>query len=181
MRPLSSCLSILLLQLVFSCNWSCTYAQDTLQIKGLYVGVGVGQDVGGLPGARLTYWVTPHFSGFIGGGWALVGGGYNAGVEVRFASRSRTNFFMTGMYGYNGAIKIKGKESLNRIYFGPTAGIGLMLRQRYLLNYWRFSLNLPFRSQEMYDHIEVIKARRDIEIRQGLLPFTVGVGYHFAL
>lgn len=156
-------------------------AQDPLQIKGLFIGVGVGQDVGGLPGARLTYWITPHLSGFIGGGWALVGGGYNAGVEVRFSSRSRTSFFMTGMYGYNGAIRVKGKESLNEIYFGPTAGIGLMLRQRHLLNYWRFSVNLPFRSQEMLDDWQGIRDRPEIDIRQDLLPITIGVGYHFAL
>ncbi len=88
---------------------------------------------------------------------------------------------MTGMYGYNGAIRVKGKEKLNGIYFGPTAGIGLMLRQRYLTNYWRFSFNIPFRSQEMLDHWQEIKDRPEIDIRSDLLPFTVGLGYHFGI
>lgn len=156
-------------------------AQDSLQVRGLYVGIGSGLDAGGIIGARMTYWITPNLSGFIGGGWALVDPGYNGGLEVRFNSRSRTSFFLTGMYGYNGVIKVQGKETLNGIYFGPTAGMGLILRHRYLLNYWRFSFNIPFRSEEMMNDISALKQRTNVEMKQDLLPFTIGIGFHLAL
>ncbi len=119
------------------------FAQDDAGYSGLFLGIGVGQDVGGMIGAKATYWVAPYLAGFAGGGWAVVDGGYNLGVEVRLPSRSRASFFATGMYGYNAVIQVKGKEQLNGIYYGPTAGLGLMLRQRLIANYWRFSLNYP--------------------------------------
>lgn len=68
-------------------------AQDTLRIKGLYIGVGTGLDVGGIIGARLTYWITPHVSGFIGGGWALVDPGYNGGMESKDPIDKQNKFF----------------------------------------------------------------------------------------
>ncbi|MGV3636493.1 MAG: hypothetical protein ACO1NQ_02475 [Flavobacteriales bacterium] len=156
-------------------------AQDRTPYRGFFLGVGMGQDVGGLPGARATYWVAPYLSGFVGGGWAFVGGGWNAGVELRMPAEGRTQPFVTGMYGYNGIIRIEGLEKLNGIYLGPTVGGGIMVRQRQGRNYWRFSLNLPFRSQEMLDAWETIKARPDVTIESDLLPVTVGVGFHFSL
>jgi hypothetical protein len=154
-----------------------TSAQDQPEIRGFYLGVGLGQDVGGL-GLRATYWPVPYAAGFIGGGWAFAGGGYNAGIELRLPGASRTSGFITGMYGYNGGIVIKGREDLNALYFGPTVGGGVMLQQRMIGNYWRFSINVPLRSQEMYDNWEVIKNRPDISVRQDLLPVTFGVGLH---
>ena len=156
-------------------------AQDRAPYRGFFLGVGMGQDVGGLPGARATYWVAPYLSGFVGGGWALVGGGWNAGVELRLPSEGRTKPFVTGMYGYNGVIRIEGLDQLNGIYLGPTVGGGIKVQQRRTRNYWRFSINVPFRSQEMLDAWEAIKARPDVRIESDLLPITVGVGFHFSL
>ena len=70
---------------------------------------------------------------------------------------------------------------LDGIYYGPTVGIGWMLKQRVAANYWRFSINVPIRSQQMLDDLEAIKARPEIEVKQDLLPITVGVGFHFSL
>lgn len=176
-RPVQ-CICSLLTVLALSLSVS---AQDRPPFRGFFLGVGIGQDVGGLPGARATYWVAPYLSGFVGGGWALVGGGWNAGVELRVPSEGRTQPFVTGMYGYNGVIRIEGLDKLNGIYLGPTVGGGITVQQRRTRNYWRFSINIPFRSQEMLDAWEAIKARPDVRIESDLLPITVGVGFHFSL
>ncbi len=167
-----------------SMGFCCAHSPVTAQegdIDGFHLGVGLGQDVGGVIGARATYWAAPWLSGFVGGGWAVIGAGYNVGVELRLPTKSRTSPFLVGMYGYNGVIHIKGKESLDGMYYGPTVGVGLMLKQRVAPNYWRFSINVPVRSQEMLDDWEAIKARPDIEVVADLVPITFGVGYHFSL
>ena len=157
------------------------YGQDPEQIMDAYLGVGTGQDVGGIIGARLTYWPVPYLSAFIGGGWAWVGAGYNVGMELRVPTKSRISPFIVGMYGYNAVVRIEGKEDLNGIYQGPTAGFGVLLKKHHTRNYWRFSMNIPFRSQEMMDDWSSIKARPDVEVEQDLLPFTIGVGLHLGL
>lgn len=167
--------------LFFLSPTSSLMAQESAPFRGFFLGVGVGQDVGGLPGARATYWVAPYLSGFVGGGWAFVGGGWNAGVELRVPSKGRTQPYFTGMYGYNGVIRIKGLDQLNGIYLGPTIGGGIMVKQYQNHNYWRISLNVPFRSQEMLNDWEAIKARPDVRIESALLPITIGVGFHFTL
>lgn len=149
--------------------------------RGLFFGVGMGQDVGGIIGARATYWVAPFLSGFVGGGWALVDPAYNAGIELRVPSARRGSFFVTGMYGYNAAIRIEGKEELNALYYGPTVGAGLILNQRTNEHYWRFSVNLPFRPNAFEADWQAIKDRPNIEVNQEAWPITLGIGFHFNL
>lgn len=158
-----------------------TAAQEDDSFRGMFLGVGMGQDVGGIIGAKATYWVAPYLAGFIGGGWAVVNGGWNAGVEVRVPTRGRAQPLATAMYGYNGVIHIRGLERLDEIYYGPTIGAGILLKQRYTNNYWRFSLNVPFRPQEMYDDWEAIKQRPNVEVLTEPIPFTFGIGFHFSL
>ena len=158
-----------------------TTSPEKQAFKGVYVGVGLGQDVGGIIGLRVTYWPTPYFAGFLGGGWVLAGAGYNGGVELHLPGKRRTSPFLVGMYGYNAVIHVQGKESLDGIYYGPTIGGGVMIKQRYDRNYWRLSINYPIRSQEMLDDWEVISARPDVEVKSDLMPITLGVGFHLAL
>ena len=149
--------------------------------KGVYIGVGFGQDLGGFFGFGVTYWPTPWLSGFVGGGWAIADFGYQTGLEFRLPAQSRTSGFLTAMYGYNGAIHVKGLEKLDAVYTGPTFGGGVMLQQRRSRNYWRFSVNLPIRSQEFLDHLDAVKKMPNVEMQQGLLPVTFGIGFHLGL
>lgn len=156
-------------------------SQTPIETKGLYLGVGIGQDVGGIIGARLSYWPVPWAGAFAGGGWLFVGGGYNAGVELRVPSERRTSPFAVGMYGYNAVIAVDGKEAYDRIYYGPTVGAGVMVRQSNDRNYWRFSVNLPFRSPEFEEDIDQLKKQiwySDVRVP---LPLTLGFGYHIGL
>lgn len=149
--------------------------------KGVYLGVGFGQDLGGLFGFGVTYWPSPWLSGFVGGGWAIADFSYQTGLEFRLPSRSRTSGFLTAMYGYNGAIHIKGLEKLDGVYIGPTFGGGVMLQQRRSRNYWRFSVNVPIRSQQFLDDWDAVKKRPNVEVKQDLLPVTLGIGFHLGL
>lgn len=149
--------------------------------KGAYLGVGFGQDLGGLFGFGVTYWPTPWLSGFVGGGWAIADFGYQTGLEFRLPARSRTSGFLTAMYGYNGAIHVKGLEKVDGVYIGPTFGGGVMLQQRSSRNYWRFSVTVPIRSQEFLDDWDAVKKRPNVEVNQELLPVTIGFGFHFGL
>lgn len=148
---------------------------------GLYVGFGLGQDLGGLYGVGISYWPAPWLAGFVGGGWAVVDFGYQTGLQFRLPTEKRVSPFLAAMYGYNGAIHIKGKESLDGVYYGPTVGGGIILKQRSGHNYWRFSINVPMRSQEFLDDWEAIKQRPDVEVKADLLPVTIGVGFHLKL
>lgn len=148
---------------------------------GLYLGVGLGQDMGGLFGFGITYWPTPWLSGFAGGGWAIVDFSYQTGVQLNLPTEKRVSPFVAGMYGYNGAIHIKNLEKLDGIYYGPTVGAGILLKQRSNRNYWQFSINVPIRSRQFLDDWEAIKLRPDVEVKADLLPVTLGVGFHLRL
>lgn len=151
------------------------------EIFGPYLGIASGQDAGGLIGVRFTVWPTSFLSVWAGAGWALIKPSYNAGLELRLPTNGRVSPFVVAMTGYNAIIKIQGADQLNNIFFGPTVGAGLMVQRKRGTNYWRFSVNLPFRSTEMIDYYESLKQRPDIEFTQALVPFTVGIGYHFSL
>ena len=157
-----------------------THAQ-TEDLKDLYLGVGFGQDLGGLFGLGITYWPAPWLSGFVGGGWAIADFSYQTGLEFRLPTEKRASPFLTAMYGYNGAIHVEGLEKLDGVYTGPTLGAGLILKQRTRRNYWRFSINVPIRSQEFLDDWEAVKNRPDVDVKSDLLPVTFGIGFHLGL
>lgn len=151
------------------------------ELDGPFLGVGFGQDMGGVFGFGLAYWPAPWLGGFVGGGWAVAGFGYQTGIDLRLPTSKRTSPFLTVMYGYNGAIHVKGLEKLDAVYTGPTIGAGIILKQRVSRNYWRFAINAPIRSQEFLDDWEAVKSRPDVEVRSDLLPVTISAGFHLKL
>ena len=169
------------LVLLFTSAWPTNARAQAADHKGLYLGVGFGQDLGGLLGFGLTYWPAPWLSAFVGGGWAIADFSYQTGLEFNLPSGKRVSPFLTAMYGYNGAIHVEGLEKLDGVYTGPTLGGGVILKQRTRRNYWRFSINVPIRSQEFLDDWEEVKRRPDVELRSDLLPVTIGVGFHLGL
>jgi hypothetical protein len=58
---------------------------------------------------------------------------------------------------------------------------GILLKQHENRNYWRFSINVPFHSQEFHDDLEAVKNRPDVEMRSEPLPITIGLGFHLGL
>lgn len=173
--------------LSFSCG--CINAQtptDTLVInknaEKVSLGIGAGLDFGGFGGNLLVY---PQKNiGFFGGfGYALAGAGYNVGTKVRFLSEKnpRTHFYVMGMYGYNAAIKISGASEYNKIYYGPSFGIGIDTGKRsYKKGYWTMALLIPIRSSEVQDYMDELEDD-GVDFKNGLLPFTFSIAYRFGL
>lgn len=160
---------------------------DSLEIykiaDPISLGIGLGQNFGGIGGKLLIY--PQQNIGFFGGlGYAMAGVGYNVGTKVRFFSKKnpRTNFYLTGMYGYNATVTIKNENQYNKIFYGPTFGFGIDTGKRsYKKGYWTMALLFPFRDAEVDDYFDDLEDNHGVKFENSLLPFTFSFGYHFAL
>jgi len=100
------------------------------------VGVGIGLLYGGF-GSRLTYHPVDQLGLFLGLGYNVVNLGYNAGFMYSFPSTKQAEFFVTGMYGYNGVIRVTGVGGFESSYNGVSAGAGVRLNStRKRGQYW---------------------------------------------
>jgi hypothetical protein len=145
-------------------------------------GLGFGQDYGGY-GANFAWYPIRNLGIFGGGGWAIAGFGYNAGLKFRFSTdleNARSYGYLLGMYGYNATITITNQSSLNRIFYGPSAGIGINSR---IGTNSRISISLaviyPFRSPEVNDYIDDLKTNQGVAFKNNLLPVTFSLGLVF--
>jgi hypothetical protein len=140
------------------------------------VGLGLGQDLGGI-GANLTYYATNRL-GFQGGlGYALAGMGYNAGIKYRFLkgeTLSKRTFYLVGMYGYNAAIKVNNNASLNKVFFGPSFGLGFDSKALGASHtYWSFGCLIPFRGDDLQNYID----DNNINLSNDFYPITLSISY----
>lgn len=144
------------------------------------IGLGAGLDYGGF-GIRYTYMPAPKVGVFGSLGYILVGPGYNFGANYKFSPDRRVTPYLTGMYGYNAAIKIVGASQWDKIYYGPSFGFGVEVKRRNKTkNFWNFALLVPVRSAEYKSDMDVLLNNPDIEISE-LLPITFSIGFHFGL
>ncbi len=174
----------------FICLVLSVSSQDTPDSLEIYkiadpisLGIGLGQNFGGIGGNLLFY--PQQNIGFFGGlGYAMAGAGYNVGTKVRFFSKKnpRTNFYLTGMYGYNAAVTVKNENQYNKMFYGPTFGLGIDTGKRsYKKGYWTMALLFPFRDTEVDDYFNDLEDNHGVKFENSLLPFTFSFGYHFAL
>jgi len=159
-------------------------AKDSIKYDMINFGLGIGQDYGGM-GVNLAVYPEKHIGLFIGGGYAFAGFGYNAGVKIRFVSEKKyqpVNFFIIAMYGYNASIAVADAERFNKLFYGPTAGIGLDIGPRKPnKGYFSFSINVPFRSPDVNDYMDDLEKNHGVEFQSGLIPISFTLGYKFAL
>jgi hypothetical protein len=148
----------------------------------LSLGLGLGMDYGGIGGQLLIY--PQRNIGIFGGvGYAFAGVGYNVGAKIRLVSdksKGRIVPFLLGMYGYNAAIAVSNMTSLNKMFYGPTFGIGLDFRGT-RKSYWSLGLLIPVRGAEVQDYIDMLKTDYGAEFKNDLLPIGITIGYHIAL
>ncbi|HNR19069.1 MAG TPA: hypothetical protein PKN75_06485 [Bacteroidia bacterium] len=144
------------------------------------LGLGLGLDYGGF-GVKLNLNPTKNLGFFIGGGYAIVKPGFNAGVTLRILPDKQFCPFVSGMYGYNAAVKIKGAAKYNKLYYGPSFSIGGELWGKSRTGFWNFELILPVRSQEFNDDWDALKNDPGIKIEQDILPVAFTIGYQFKL
>jgi len=161
---------------------------DTLVVPLKYdvitIGPGMGFDYGGF-GFNLTVYPQKNIGLFAGGGYALAGFGFNGGLKIRFVSDQaikKTNIYLIGMYGYNAAIKVSGSTEYDKLFYGPTFGIGLDYRKRPgYSGYWSIALLIPVRSSEVSDYMDDLENNHGVDFKTGLVPIGISIGYKFIL
>jgi hypothetical protein len=155
------------------------YAQDLLddtdRSKG-NLGFGLGVSYGGI-GARLSYLPVSQVALFGAGGYNFNGFGYNVGAQFRLSTSKKAVPYAIAMYGYNGVIVVRGLEYSNKTFYGMTAGGGVEIHQMNGQNFFTIELLYPFRSQEFWDSVEMLKNDPNIEMT-GPLPVAFSFGYH---
>jgi len=150
----------------------CSIAQDASKTN---LGLGIGLDYGGI-GTRFMFLPSERIGLFGGLGYNLATVGYNVGAQFRFSTEKRIDWFITGMYGYNGVIKVTGAIESNETYYGPTFGGGIELKSgRNDKSFWNFELLVPIRSSEFNDDLDNWKMLADVTEP---LPIAFSIGYH---
>jgi hypothetical protein len=150
----------------------------------LAIGVGIGQDYGGF-GAHLSYYPHRNIGLFGGLGYNFVGAGYNAGVKLRLVPAKPTakvTPYLIAMYGYNAVIKVQNEADLNKMFYGPTFGLGIDYKgySRSKL-YYNFGINVPIRGSEVDDYMDDLKNNHNVEFKTGLFPITFSLGFKYIL
>ncbi len=165
-------LSIILLDLV---------SRNTLaQLPGkINVGIGAGLDYGGF-GGHLSFFPADRIGLFGGLGYNLNALGYNVGAQLNFPNEKRVNFHISGMYGYNAVLIVKGNVTSKTTYYGPSVGTGLILKsKRSGKSFWRFEVIVPFRPDAYHNAIDDMKLI-GYDVREPW-PVAFSFGYHIKL
>jgi hypothetical protein len=157
--------------------------KGVLGIDKVSAGLGLGMDYGGVGGNLLVY-PQKNIGLFGGVGYAIAGVGFNAGVKYRFIPKNpkaAALVYALAMYGYNAAVQVKNLSELNKIFYGPTFGIGVDVRaSRKNKDYWSFALLIPVRKAEVDDYIDNLK-NSGVEFSNGLIPIGISIGYRIVL
>jgi hypothetical protein len=161
-----------------------TNTQDPRKPDIVNFGPGIGFDYGGL-GVNFMVYPQKNIGIFFGGGYALAGFGYNTGVKLRISPDNGTvvNPFLTAMYGYNAAVVIPDNTQLNKLFYGPTIGVGLDIRSRKPSSkgYLSLALMVPLRNSDPQNYMDFLKNEYGVSFANDLLPVGFSVGYKFIL
>ncbi|WP_163379473.1 hypothetical protein [Cyclobacterium sp. SYSU L10401] len=145
------------------------------------LGLGIGLPYGGI-GTQVGYNTSDQVNVFLGLGYNLVGVGVNGGLKLIIPSKKDTEFYFTGMYGYNAVIVMKGIANMNGSYGGPSFGSGLKINS--LVHpgaFWDVGLLVPVRSNSYKDKIEEIEESSYMHLNTKAWPVLFYFAYHFPL
>jgi len=157
-------------------------AQHMSATKGKsFVGVGIGLPFGGF-GGRLSYNPADQFTLFGGAGYNTLGLAANGGFQYSIPSQKQTEFYFTGMYGYNSLILMEGAPRYNKTYNGLSLGAGIKINSfRFEGSYWDLGLLAPFRPQSYRDDLDKIRKSPLMEINAEPMPVLFYVSYNIML
>ena len=131
--------------------------QESRQPDKVSIDIGGGLDFGGL-GGNIIYYPIQNIGLFGGVGYAFAGAGYNVGLKYRYISdksTSKINPYGLLMYGYNAAIAVLNAEQYNKLFYGPTLGVGIDFHRKPInKGYWSFALLIPFRKSEVKEYMD---------------------------
>ena len=161
-----------------------TETQDPRKPDMVNLGPGIGFDYGGF-GANLMVYPQKNIGIFLGGGYALAGFGYNAGIKLRLSPDKGTSVipFLTAMYGYNAAVVVTDNTQYNKLFYGPTLGIGIDIRSKKPSSkgYLSLALMIPLRSSDAQAYMDLLKSSYGISFSNDLIPVGFSIGYKFIL
>jgi hypothetical protein len=153
-----------------------------VQTDVLSIGLGLGQDYGGF-GLNLIAYPQRNIGIFGGLGYNLAGAGYNIGLKFRLISKKPTgkvNPYAVVMYGYNAAIKVTDASQYDKVFYGPTVGVGIDLKSHPRSKiYYSFGINVPIRGSEVDDYMNDLKNNHGVEFNNDLFPVTFSIGFKY--
>lgn len=154
------------------------------QDEDFAAGMGAGLEYGGI-GANLLFNQTSNFGFFAGAGFAFAGMGINAGVQLRSnydQSTSSYRFFLIAMYGYQTAVTIWDAREHNKLFYGPSAGVGMNVRFfKKSDNYLSFGLVVPFRNRDFQNYVDELSNKHGINFPNKPSLLSTSIGYHIIL
>jgi hypothetical protein len=150
-------------------------SEGSQERSDISAGFGFGLDYGGI-GASLLIYPIENVGVFTGVGYAIAGTGVNGGLKFRFNSNNASRkFFATAMYGYNTAVYVSNQTSLNRLFYGPSIGVGMDRSGKNGNTIYSFQLIVPFRGDEESNYINSLKAS-GVTFSNFLSPVLISFG-----
>ena len=144
------------------------------------IGIGVGPDLGGLGVNIVAYPGRKNLGLFAGAGYTYAGTGFNSGIKFRL--KFDQNFtvavpYVLAMYGYNAAVAVTNAEYYNRLFYGPTFGIGMDIRSKPRgFGYASLAFTVPIRNSDFYDYMNYLRNNSSVVFKNALMP----VGFSFS-
>lgn len=159
-------------------------ATPVVQPDKFSIGLGIGQDYGGFGGHAVVY-PQQNVGIFAGLGYNIVGFGYNVGVKLRLVSlkpTTKVNPYAIIMYGYNASIKIQDASQFDKVFYGPTFGVGIDVKSNPLSKiYYSFGINVPVRGNEVTEYMDDLKKNHNVEFKNDLIPITISLGFKYII
>ena len=152
--------------------------RDTFKTDILSLGFGMGLDYGGF---GLNFQVKPieDFAVFIGAGYALVDIGFTGGVKMNLHSKTNFNPFFMAMYGYNAGIKVENAPALNKVFYGPSLGLGFDYKfSSSRMGFFSASIIFPLRFKAR-EYMSKMENEYSAEMKKDFWPVLFSMGYHF--
>ena len=147
--------------------------------KGL-MGFGFGFDYGGI-GLNFTGYPQKNIGIFAGAGYAFAGVGFNAGIKLRLVSKSHFTPFFMAMYGYNAAITVTNSPRYNKLFYGPTVGLGFDIGSHAVSKgNFSFALFVSFRSPDVDNYINDLH-NFGVQFNNSLPSIGFSIGYKFII
>ena len=169
-------------------------AQDTAGKKinayrndQLAYGIGIGYEYAGLIGANITWHPSPAL-GLTGSfGYAYIQMAGTAGLRLRVIDTNtpkRAAPYLTALYGMQHVVRVEGRSSLNKIFYGMLAGAGVEIRSRKREGYFSLSVIYPFNQKEYDEYIDDLIKYRNVTLKNPELadiPVRLSLGYKWVL
>jgi hypothetical protein len=145
-------------------------------------GFGLGFDYGGIIGVNFTGYPQKNIGIFAGGGYAVAGVGYSVGIKLRMVSNRRFTPYFTAMYGYNAAVAVTNYPNYDKIFYGPSIGLGFDIGSHSAKKgNFSFAILVPIRSPDVQNYINDLHNMYGVQFNNNLWPIGISIGYRFII